>query len=103
MHSNSLEETLDKWTEEIRKEARQINIEIARKLKGVRQGMYSTDAKKTIQLLTKDRKERLRTPKSCSWQCAGLMCQIAWGHLSPRSLETPVKSSASDLNPVGYP
>jgi hypothetical protein len=54
IESNNLEETLDKLTEEVRKEARQINIEIADKLKGIRQTMYDTDQKKTIQLLTKD-------------------------------------------------
>jgi hypothetical protein len=32
----------------------------------------------------------------------GLMCQIARSSLSPRSLETPVKSSAAELNPVQY-
>jgi hypothetical protein len=54
MESNSLEDTLSKWTEEVRREARQTNIEIAEKLKGVRQVMYNTDQKKTIQLLTKN-------------------------------------------------
>jgi hypothetical protein len=53
MQENNLEETIDKWTEEIRNKARHINIEIASKLKYVRQLMYRTDAKKTIQLLTK--------------------------------------------------
>jgi DNA-binding transcriptional regulator YbjK len=53
LQSNRLEETLDKWAEEIRNNARQINIEIAGKLKFIIQVMYSTDAKKTIQLLTK--------------------------------------------------
>jgi hypothetical protein len=54
IESNSLDETLDKWTEEVRKEARQPNIKIAGKLKGIRQVMYNTDQKKTIQLQTKD-------------------------------------------------
>jgi ribosomal protein L17 len=54
IESNNLEETLSKWTEEVRKEARQTNIAIAEKLKGIRQVMYNTDQKKTIQLLTKD-------------------------------------------------
>jgi hypothetical protein len=47
-------------------------------------------------------RERKRPLELCSWQCAGLMCQIAWGSLSPRSRETPAKSSAADLNPVRY-
>jgi hypothetical protein len=54
IHSNTLEETLDKLAEEIRSEGRQINIEISSKLNFIRQVIYSTDAKKTIQLLTKD-------------------------------------------------
>jgi uncharacterized protein YjgD (DUF1641 family) len=54
IESNSLEDTLSKWTEEDRKEAREASIEIAEKLKHVRQVMYNTDQKKAIQLLTKD-------------------------------------------------
>jgi gas vesicle protein len=54
IYSNNLEETLDKWTEEIKNNARQINKEIASKSKFIRQVMYNTDAKKTMQLLTKD-------------------------------------------------
>jgi hypothetical protein len=54
IQGNNLEETLNKWTEEIRSNAMQINIEIASKLKCIRQVMDSTDTKKTIQLLTKD-------------------------------------------------
>jgi hypothetical protein len=54
IQSQNLEETLNSWTEQIRNNARQINIEIASKLKYRRQVMYSTDVKKTIQLLTKD-------------------------------------------------
>jgi hypothetical protein len=52
--SKNLEDTLEKWSEGIKKESREANIEIAQKLKGIRQTMYDTDAKKTIQLLTKD-------------------------------------------------
>jgi hypothetical protein len=54
IQSQNLEETLNGWTEKVRSNARQINIEIASKLKFVRQVMYNTDAKKDIQLLTKD-------------------------------------------------
>jgi hypothetical protein len=54
IESNILDETLDKWTEEVRKEARQPNIEITEKLKGIRQVMYNTDQKKTARLLTND-------------------------------------------------
>jgi hypothetical protein len=54
IQSYNLEETLNNWTEQIRNSTKQINIEIASKLKYIRQVMYSTDAKKTIQLLTKD-------------------------------------------------
>jgi hypothetical protein len=54
IQSNCLEETLDKRAEEVRNDAKQINIEIASKLKFIRQVMYSLDAKKAIQLLTKD-------------------------------------------------
>jgi BMFP domain-containing protein YqiC len=54
IESNSLDDTLNKWTEEIRKEARETNIEIAEKQKNVRQVMDYTNQKKTIQLLTKN-------------------------------------------------
>jgi hypothetical protein len=46
---------------------------------------------------------RQRPLELCLWHCAGVMCQIAWGSLSPRSPETHAKSSVADLNPVGYP
>jgi hypothetical protein len=48
IHSNNLEDTLEKWSEEVKRAGRESNIEIAQKLKSVRQTMYSTDAKKTI-------------------------------------------------------
>jgi ElaB/YqjD/DUF883 family membrane-anchored ribosome-binding protein len=54
IQSQNLEETLNNWTEQIRSNARQIKIKIARKLKYIRQVIYNTDANKTIQLLTKD-------------------------------------------------
>jgi hypothetical protein len=41
--------------------------------------------------------ERQWSPEHCLWQCTGLMCQIAWGSLSPRSTETHDKSSAAVL------
>jgi ElaB/YqjD/DUF883 family membrane-anchored ribosome-binding protein len=54
IESNDLEDILYRWAEEVRKKARETNIEIGEKLKHVRQVMYNTDQKKTIQLLTKD-------------------------------------------------
>jgi hypothetical protein len=54
IHNNQFEEILERWDAEVRKVARESNIEIAQKLKGIRQTMYSTDAKKTMRLITKD-------------------------------------------------
>jgi microcompartment protein CcmL/EutN len=48
------EETMESWVEEVRKVARDTDIECAQKLKYVRQQMYATDQKKTIALITKD-------------------------------------------------
>jgi hypothetical protein len=54
LYSNNFEETIEKWSEEVRKIARDANIEIAQKLKNLRQTMYCTDQKKTTRLLSKD-------------------------------------------------
>jgi ElaB/YqjD/DUF883 family membrane-anchored ribosome-binding protein len=43
IESSSLEDTLNKWTEEVRKEARETNIKIAEKLKHARQVIYNTN------------------------------------------------------------
>jgi hypothetical protein len=48
------EEMITEWMEEVRKIARITGIEVAQKMKYMRQTMYATDQKKTIALLTKD-------------------------------------------------
>jgi hypothetical protein len=45
---------METWAEEVRKVARTTDIEVAQKLKYLRQQMYATDQKKTVSLLTKD-------------------------------------------------
>jgi hypothetical protein len=54
IQSQNLDVRLDSWTEQVRSNARQVNIVIASILKFIRQVMYSMDAKKAIQLFTKD-------------------------------------------------
>jgi hypothetical protein len=52
--SNEFEETIEEWPEVVRKVAREVHIEVAQKLKYLRQVMYATDQKKTTNLLAKD-------------------------------------------------
>jgi hypothetical protein len=55
MYDPNLEEIIRKWSEKIKQIARDINIEIASKLKYIRQETYSTDPKKTTELLIKEK------------------------------------------------
>jgi hypothetical protein len=54
LNSVNFEETIEAWSEKVRKITRDANIEIAQKQKNVRQTMYATDQKKTTRLLSKD-------------------------------------------------
>jgi hypothetical protein len=52
--SMEFEETIEGWSEEVRRVARETHIEVSQKLKYLRQVMYATDQKKTTNLLAKD-------------------------------------------------
>jgi microcompartment protein CcmL/EutN len=52
--SEELEGTMENLTKQIKEISKQVNIDIASKLKYIRQEMYSTDPKKAMQLFTTD-------------------------------------------------
>jgi hypothetical protein len=54
IQGREFEETIEQWSEEVRKVARDIYIEVAQKNKYFRQSMYAIDQKKTVSILSKD-------------------------------------------------
>jgi hypothetical protein len=49
-----MDNTIENWTTQVKGISKQVNIEIASKLKYIRQVMYSADPRKTMQLQTKE-------------------------------------------------